>query len=125
MQPEVLREITTVNAFDAWLRWLSIVSVPISIGLGLLWAKRLKSPNRWLLGILTGLMVGLLMPALYGLWRLHLWRIRIDLDRNFVGLHRVDVLVGNFLLFVVAGVVVGLIVRTYTDWLHRQLTRGG
>lgn len=124
MQPEVLREIITVDAFDAWLRWLSIVSVPIGIAFGLLWAKKLKSPNRWLLGILTGLIVGLLMPALYGLWRFYLWRIRIDLDRNFVGLHRVDVLVGNFLLFVAAGVVVGLLARAYANWFHRQLTRG-
>lgn len=120
MEPEIMRELITIDTFDAWLRWLAIVSLPVSIGIGLLWTWRLTHPRKWMLGALTGLLCGLALPLVYGLWRFYLWRIRIDLDRDFVGLHRVDVLLGNLLIFTLAGIAVGIIVRLYRHWLQQQ-----
>lgn len=124
MEPEIMREIVTVETFDIWLRSIGLMGLLVSIVLGLLWARKLKRADRWLLGAITGGLYGLIFPFLYGLWRIYLWRIRIDLDKNFVGLHRVDVLLGNLLLFATAGAVVGFIVRLYANWLKRRLAEG-
>jgi len=121
MAKEVMREIVTVEAFDRWLLVVAIVGVPLGIGAGFMMARRWAHPRRWQLGVLTGFLLGLLCPLLYGLWRFYLWRIRIDLDRNFVGLHRVDVLVGNLLLFSLVGALVGVLTYLYGRWLQRQL----
>ncbi|MFA0782435.1 hypothetical protein [Fervidibacter sacchari] len=123
MQPELMRELVTIETFEVWLRWLMIVGVIGSIIGGLLWAKRQRHPRRWQLGVLTGALIALLFPLLYALWRFYLWRIRIDLERDFVGLHRVDVLVGNLVIFAVAGAIVGVIAHLYANWLKRQLTQ--
>jgi len=109
MQPELMRELVTIETFEVWLRWLTVVGVIGSIVGGLLWAKRQSHPRRWQLGFLTGALIAMLFPLLYALWRFYLWRIRIDLERDFVGLHRVDVLVGNLVIFAVAGAIVGVI----------------
>jgi hypothetical protein len=45
------------------------------------------------------------------------------LERDFVGLHQVDVLLGNIVIFALAGAIVGVIARFYTNWLKRQLTQ--
>lgn len=119
---EAMRELVTIEAFEVGLRWLTVVGAIGSVAGGLLWASRQTHPSRWLLGSLTGALVALLFVLLYGLWRFYLWRIRIDLDRNFVGLHRVDVLVGNLLLFGLVGLVVGLVASAYGKWLRRQLS---
>lgn len=124
MQPELMREIVTVEAFDRWLIAFTIFGFVTSVAGGLIWAKRLTHPKRWQFGGLTGLLVGCIFPLIYALWRLYLWRIRIDLDRDFVGLHRTDVLIGNFLIFALAGTVVGLVGRIYARWLNRQLSQG-
>jgi len=118
-----MRELVTIETFEVWLRWLMIVGVIGSIIGGLLWAKRQRHPRRWQLGVLTGALIALLFPLLYALWRFYLWRIRIDLERDFVGLHRVDVLVGNLVIFAVAGAIVGVIAHLYANWLKRQLTQ--
>ncbi len=123
MQPELMRELVTIEAFEAWLRGLTVVGVIGSIVGGLLWARRQVHPRRWQLGFLTGALIATLFPLLYGLWRFYLWRIRIDLERNFVGLHRVDVLVGNIIIFALAGAVVGVIAHLYANWLKRQLAQ--
>ncbi len=124
MQPELMREIVTVEAFDKFLMALAVLGFAAGVATGLLWARKLAHPRKWQLGGLTGLLMGCVFPLLYALWRLYLWRIRIDLDRDFVGLHRVDVLVGNLLIFALSGAVVGLIGRTYIRWLNRQMLRG-
>jgi fluoride ion exporter CrcB/FEX len=123
MQPELMRELVTIEAFEAWLRGLTVVGVIGSIVGGLLWARRQVHPRRWQLGVLTGALIATLFPLLYGLWRFYLWRIRIDLERDFVGLHQVDVLLGNIVIFALAGAIVGVIARFYTNWLKRQLTQ--
>ncbi len=125
MQPELMREIVTVDAFDKWLSALAVIGFTASIVGGLLWARKLTHQKRWQLGGLTGLLIGCICLLIYALWRFHLWRIRIDLDRDFVGLHRVDVLIGNLLIFAFAGVVVGLVGRIYARWLNRQLSQRG
>lgn len=121
MQPELMLEIVTVEAFDNWIIALAVIGFFASIALGLLWAKSLTHPKRWQLGGLTGLLFGCIFPLIYALWRIYLWRIRIDLDRDFIGLHRVDVLIGNFLIFAFIGAIVGLVGRTYAKWLKKQL----
>ncbi|MFN3420633.1 MAG: hypothetical protein ACK40X_02765 [Armatimonadota bacterium] len=125
MQPELMREIVTVEAFDKWLAAFVAVGFSASIVGGLIWAKRLTHPKRWQIGGLTGLLLGCVFLIIYALWRFYLWRIRIDLDKNFVGLHRIDVLVGNLLIFAIAGAIVGLIGRTYARWLIFQLSQEG
>ena len=121
MQAELMREIVTVEAFDRWLTVLSVLGFVLCVGAGFVWARKQTHPKRWLLGGLTGFLLGCIFPLLYALWRFYLWRIRIDLDRDFVGLHRVDVLVGNLLIFTIAGAVVGLVASLYANWLRRQL----
>ena len=123
MQPELMRELVTIETFEVWLRWLTVVGVIGSIVGGLLWAKRQSHPRRWQLGFLTGALIAMLFPLLYALWRFYLWRIRIDLERDFVGLHRVDVLVGNLVIFALVGAIVGVIARFYADWLKRQFAK--
>ena len=123
MQPELMRELVTIEIFEVWLRWLMVVGVIGSIVGGLLWAKRQRHPRRWQLGFLTGALIAMLFPLLYALWRFYLWRIRIDLERDFVGLHRVDVLVGNLVIFALVGAIVGVIARFYADWLKRQFAK--
>jgi len=123
MQPELMRELVTIEIFEVWLRWLTVVGVIGSIVGGLLWAKRQSHPRRWQLGFLTGALIAMLFPLLYALWRFYLWRIRIDLERDFVGLHRVDVLVGNLVIFALVGAIVGVIARFYANWLKRQLAK--
>ena len=118
-----MQEILTIEAFDKWLKAFSVLGFFCCVGAGLVWAKKQTHPKRWQLGSLTGFLSGFTFPLLYTLWRFYLWRIRIDLERNFVGLHRVDVLIGNLLLFAVAGAIVGLIARLYANWLHRQLAQ--
>ncbi|MFA0741848.1 MAG: hypothetical protein DFNUSKGM_001966 [Candidatus Fervidibacter sacchari] len=123
MQPELMRELVTIEIFEVWLRWLTVVGVIGSIVGGLLWAKRQSHPRRWQLGFLTGALIAMLFPLLYALWRFYLWRIRIDLERDFVGLHRVDVLAGNLVIFALVGAIVGVIARFYANWLKRQLAK--
>ena len=123
MQPELMRELITTEAFEVWLQLLIVIGVIGSIIGGLLWARRQRHPRRWQLGFLTGALVALLFPLLYALWRFYLWRIRIDLERDFVGLHQVDVLVGNLVIFAVAGAIVGVIAHLYANWLKRQLAQ--
>ena len=123
MQPELMRELITTEAFEVWLQLLIVIGVIGSIIGGLLWAKRQSHPRRWQLGFLTGALIAMLFPLLYALWRFYLWRIRIDLERDFVGLHRVDVLVGNLVIFAVAGAIVGVIAHLYANWLKRQLAQ--
>ncbi len=123
MQPELMRELVTIETFEVWLRWLTVVGVIGSIVGGLLWAKRQSHPRRWQLGFLTGALIAMLFPLLYALWRFYLWRIRIDLERDFVGLHRVDVLVGNLVIFALVGAIVGVIARFYANWLKRQFAK--
>ncbi|MEJ7613839.1 MAG: hypothetical protein SQA66_09395 [Candidatus Fervidibacter sacchari] len=123
MQPELMRELVTIEIFEVWLRWLMVVGVIGSIVGGLLWAKRQRHPRRWQLGFLTGALIAMLFPLLYALWRFYLWRIRIDLERDFVGLHRVDVLVGNLVIFALVGAIAGVIARFYANWLKRQLAK--
>jgi len=123
MQPELMRELVTIETFEVLLRWLTVVGVIGSIIGGLLWARRQRHPRRWQLGFLTGALIATLFPFLYALWRFYLWRIRIDLERDFVGLHRVDVLVGNLVIFAVAGAIVGVIAHLYANWLKRQLAQ--
>ncbi len=125
MQPELMKEIVTIEAFDKWLIVFVAVGFFVSIVGGLIWAKRLTHPKRWQMGGLTGFLVGCIFPIIYALWRFYLWRIRIDLDKNFVGLHRIDVLVGNLLIFALAGAIIGLIGRTYARWLSFQLSQKG
>lgn len=117
-----MRELISVETFEVWLRRLVVGGVIASILGGLLWAKGQEHPKRWQLGALTGSLVAILFLLLYGLWRFYLWRVRIDLDRNFVGLHRVDVLVGNLLLFALVGLITGLVARAYGRWLRQQLS---
>lgn len=121
MQPELMREIVTIEAFDKWLVAFTVLGFAVSVIAGLLWGRRVVHPKRWQLGSLTGLLVGCIFPLIYALWRFYLWRIRIDLDKNFVGLHRVDVLVGNLLIFAFVGTVVGLVARLYANWLRKQI----
>lgn len=125
MQPELMREIVTVEAFDRWLIVFVAVGFVGSITLGLLWGRKLEHPKRWQLGGLTGLLIGCIFPLIYALWRFYLWRIRIDLDKDFVGLHRVDVLVGNLLIFALVGTFAGLAGRIYARWLKGQLSLKG
>ncbi|MFN4179714.1 MAG: hypothetical protein ACK4I8_05335 [Armatimonadota bacterium] len=125
MQPELMKEIVTIEAFDKWLTAFVAVGFLASIVGGLVWAKRLTHPKRWQIGGLTGLLVGCVFLIIYALWRFYLWRIRIDLDKNFVGLHRIDVLVGNLLIFALAGVIVGFVGRIYARWLSLQLSQKG
>lgn len=125
VQPELMKEIVTIEAFDKWLTAFVAVGFLASIVGGLVWAKRLTHPKRWQIGGLTGLLVGCVFLIIYALWRFYLWRIRIDLDKNFVGLHRIDVLVGNLLIFALAGVIVGFVGRIYARWLSLQLSQKG
>ncbi|MCS7191986.1 MAG: hypothetical protein NZ937_03250 [Armatimonadetes bacterium] len=124
MQPELMREIITIEAFDKWLIVFTVFGFIVSIAAGLLWAKKLTHPKRWLLGGLTGMLLGFIFPLIYALWRFYLWRIRIELDRDFIGLHRFDVLIGNLLIFIFVGAAIGLFLRVYIHWLNCQLSQG-
>ncbi len=122
MAPELMREIVALETFDRLLLALALAGVPVGLIAGWLWARQRLPLQHRPLGVLTGALCGVLLWLLYGLWRFYLWRIRIDLDKDFVGLHRVDVLVGNLVLFALVGAFVGFVARAYWQWLAKQLT---
>ncbi len=116
MQEEELKELITIDQFDRILIVFSLAWFLLSVTASLIIGRR-RAPLA--LYLLTGFLTGLLGPGLYALWRFYLWRIRIDLDRDFVGLHRVDVLLGNLLIFTGIGILIGILARLYHRWFQR------
>ncbi|MCS7223107.1 MAG: hypothetical protein NZ959_00910 [Armatimonadetes bacterium] len=120
MQSEELKELISVDQFDRILLIGSLAWFVISLGAAVVIARRRPSKVPYLL---TGLLTALFGPGLYGLWRFYLWRIRIDLDRDFVGLHRVDVLLGNLLIFCALGLLLGVLIGLYFRWFQKVTAR--
>jgi hypothetical protein len=62
-------------------------------------------------GLWQGAAVGLLGPVTYGLWRFYDFTVRYNPQTGEAGLHKVRVHALNALIFIVLGLVLGLIYR--------------
>jgi hypothetical protein len=102
---EQMRELVDVAAFERLLVVVAVVAPLAGALVGLAVGMRRKTAKA---GVAKGLVVGLLGPVLLGMWRLYDYLVRFDPATGYVGLHRVDVLLLNGLIFVAVGAVLGV-----------------
>ena len=50
MQPELMRELITVDAFDRWLQVAAFIGVLAGVTVGVVAARRWTHPRKWALG---------------------------------------------------------------------------
>ena len=118
MNPEEMRELITEAQAEMIIRTVTI-SVPIlAVASGALWGKSKGTLKR---GLLNGVVIGLVGPSLFGLWRFYNYRVRYDPETNYAGLHRVDGLIENVFVFILLGSVAGVIGALYVRWLQNKI----
>lgn len=105
-----MTELITVEQAEAVLRALIWVGPLLGALIGLIAGLARKCPA---LGLWQGVAVGLLGPVVYGMWRFYSYTVRYDPETGEAGLHRVWVHALNALIFIVLGVVLGVIYRRF------------
>ncbi len=105
---EEMHELVTVQQFERGLAialgcWFLLC--PLGGTVWGRWRGRLGE------GVAKGLLLAIVSPLLWGLWRYYLWMVRWDPETGYVGLHKVWVLLANLLVFAAAGAVVGWALR--------------
>jgi len=127
LHPEQMRELINERTADTIMLVIAFASPIVGIAGGLIWGM-LKRHLWW--GFCNGLLLGMLGVLNYALWCFHKYRMRFDPVTGYAGLHRVDVLIGNFIVFIAIGIVIGLIAGLYVrhfgkHWSKTQNTQGG
>ncbi len=105
-----MTELVTVEQAEAVLRALIWAGPLLGALLGLIIGAARKCP---VLGFWQGVAVGLLGPAIYGLWLAYSAMVRYNPQTGEAGLHQVWVHAVNGLIFIVVGLVLGVIYRRF------------
>jgi len=102
---ESMRELVDIAVFERLLQAIAIAGPVVGALSGLILGVRRRAPAA---GLVKGIALGALGPVLFALWRLYSYLVRYDPATGYVGLHRVDVLLLNVLIFVAIGAVLGI-----------------
>lgn len=94
-----MRELITVEAFDRAL--LAAAAIWLVVWLAVAALRRRAGAVR------LQVLLALLGPVAFGLWKYYAWTVRVDPETGYVGLHRVSVFVVDALVFVVCGCLIG------------------
>ncbi len=105
-----MTELITIEQAEAVLRALIWLGPLVGALIGLIAGLVRKCP---VLGLWQGVAVGLLGPVIYGLWRFYSYMTRYNPETGEAGLHKVWVHAVNALIFVIVGVVLGMIYRRF------------
>ncbi len=102
-----MHEIITLEQFGRTMAVVAVAGLLLGaiVGAGIAWARRSRQP------LLRGLALGSLGPLLWLAWLLFRWTVRIDPQTHYVGLYRPQVLIADVLIFVAAGIALGLLYR--------------
>lgn len=102
-----MHEIITLEQFGRALGALAMAGPLLGATVGgvVAWVGRRRQP------FLRGLALGMLGPLLWLAWLLFRWTVRIDPETRYVGLYRPQVLIADVLIFVAAGIALGLLYR--------------
>jgi len=100
-----MRELVDIAVFERLLRAIAIAGPVVGALLGWLIGVRRETPTA---GLAKGIALGAIGPVLFVLWRLYSYLVRYDPITGYVGLHRVDVLLLNVLIFLAVGAVLGI-----------------
>lgn len=108
-----MKELVSEQAVETAMLALAVAGPLLGLSGGALWAlakKRTVPP-----ALVRGLLVGLLGPLVWVLWRYYSWTVRYqpapDPADDYFGLERVDVLLGNVVVFLAVGALIGWLVR--------------
>src|SRR5437870_943734 len=110
-----MREIVTMQQVELAFRALAIVAPLVGALIGTLVGYRTGRTERVKSGAVSGILIGLLGPVNYLLWKIY----NGITDR--LGLDSVKNLLINLALFIILGVAAGLISARY--WVGRQCPR--
>jgi len=105
-----MTELVTVEQAEAVVRALIWAGPLLGALLGLIIGGARK---RAMLGLWQGVAVGLLGPVIYGLWLVYSAMVRYNPQTGEAGLHKVWVHAVNGLIFIVVGLVLGVIYRRF------------
>ncbi|MFA4029819.1 MAG: hypothetical protein GDYSWBUE_001128 [Candidatus Fervidibacterota bacterium] len=117
MHPEQMRELISEGAADKLMLAVAVASPIIGLACGAIWGA-LRRKLFW--GLCNGLLLGMLGVLNLALWHFHKYRMRFDPKTGYAGLHRVDVLLQNLLVFVLVGVAVGVVAGLYVRCFGRH-----
>ena len=106
-----MHELITVQGFDrafttACLVWLLVCAAAAFVANE---RDNKRARGAWFPAMLLG-------PLAILMWRFYSWMVRVEPETGYVGLHRVSVAALNLLVFVVVGVLVGVVFAR----LHRK-----
>lgn len=102
---EQMRELVDIGAFERLLQAIAVAGPVGGALLGLFLGIKRGAPA---VGLAKGIALGALGPVLFAMWRLYAYLVRYDPSTGYVGLHRVDVLLLNVLIFVAVGAILGI-----------------
>ncbi len=94
-------QLITLEQFDRLVVTVALVGLPLGAIIGGLVAARRRDRSF----LLQGLALGLLGPLAWLLWRLFRWTVRLDPTTGYVGLYRPTVLLVDFFVFLILGIV--------------------
>jgi drug/metabolite transporter (DMT)-like permease len=94
-------ELVDLQAVEKWFRLLAVILPLLGIAIGAALQFRSRRPG----ALVTGILIGLLGPANWLLWRIY---NRIE---DHYGLDSVKAMLINLALFAVLGITIGLIYR--------------
>lgn len=117
MHPEQMRELISEGTADKLMLAIAVASPIIGLACGAVWGIVRK---RLFWGLCNGFLLGMLGVLNLALWHFHKYRVRFDPKTGYAGLHRVDVLLQNLLVFVLVGAAVGVVAGLYVRYFGRH-----
>jgi hypothetical protein len=102
-----MHELVTLEQFNGVMRVVALAGLPLGAALGALLAALTRDRLR----LAQGPALGLLGPLAGLAWLLFRWTVRIDPATHYVGLYRPGVLALDVVVFLAAGVGLGLLYR--------------
>lgn len=117
-----MTELVTVEQAEAALRALIWAGPLLGAVLGVIIGAARKCA---VVGLWQGVAVGLLGPAVYGLWLFYSYMVRYNPQTGVAGLHKVWVHVVNGLIFIALGALLGVIYRRFVFPERAEATDDG
>lgn len=100
------REIVDIAQFARAIAAVAVIVPVLALLVGGIMGSRRGDLKR---GLVKGAAIGALGPLVYVLWLLYSYLVRYDPQTGYVGLHRVSIMLLNVAIFLVVGVVLGLV----------------
>jgi hypothetical protein len=102
-----MQEIVTLEQFSRVMAVVAVAAPLLGVTVGAVMA-RVRGSRQY---FLRGLALGFLGPLAWLAWLLFRWTVRIDPETHYVGLYRPQVLLTDVLIFLTAGIALGLLYR--------------